>query len=43
MQQVAAGQLVDRGGGLMALDRGALAKIDASVFDELEDVAATPA
>jgi hypothetical protein len=32
---VATGQLVDRQGDLMVLDRGVLTKIDGKVFDEL--------
>lgn len=36
VQQVAVGIPVYRGGEVMALDRGTLAKIDRRVFDELD-------
>ncbi len=43
VQQVASGQLVDRRDGVMALDRGTLAKIDRRVFAELGHASGTQA
>ncbi|MCP4307585.1 MAG: hypothetical protein GY788_22480 [bacterium] len=43
LQQVAVGQLVNRGGEVMTLDRGILAKIDRRVFAELDHAAGSQA